>query len=89
MRIDKRVIRKMIVEEASKILREGRRGHGGGYDDDYGGGGDRAMIRHIMKTRGVDYDEADQILADIKDDIGFDPDLVHDAVYGGGHDDDY
>ena len=89
MSINESKIRRIIREEAAKVLREGfrsRRSYDGGYSGG-GRGGTEAMIQHLMDKYGYDREDAEQRLADIEDDIGFDRGLVDDAVYG-DHDDD-
>ena len=81
-------LRQIIREEAAKVMGEGRfsrRGGGGGY----GGGGERDEILHLMQRYGLSYEDAQQRLQDIYDDIGFDQGLVDDAVFGGEGDDDF
>ena len=89
-------LRQIIREEAKNLTEWGRvgyrrRGYGGG-GGGYGGGARRGssesdMINHIMDDRGVDYEEAEQILTDIYDDVGHDLGLVKNAVYGNPNDD--
>lgn len=102
MRITESQLRKVIREEAKRLVEMGRYGGGrhglsygygsyggrsrGGSGSSGGGGGKSSMIDHIMISRGVGYDEAEQILTDIYDDVGHDPSLVSDAVYGGSDD---
>jgi hypothetical protein len=85
-------LRQIIREEAAKVMGEGRfsrrgGGGGGGYGGGYGGGGSRDEVQHLMDRYGLSYEDAEQRLQDIYDDIGFDQDLVDDAVFGGEGDD--